>query len=132
MGFLGVAGAVAQEENEKEKTPMAKEMKTLSDKLKSLRTMPKGDFKAGAQAVREAHGALLKSMAFVPSLIKDMQDGEEKEIALADSRRLMGQTYALLCELEIAYIKKDGELIGQIMSKLKSVKKEGHKKYTDD
>jgi hypothetical protein len=71
-------------------------------------------------------------MAYSPSLVKEMKDGDEKVIALADSRRLMGMTYAILCEMEIAYIKKDDKLIGELARKWKDLKKEGHKKYTDD
>ncbi len=130
MGFLGCASAIA--DDDKEGTPMEKEMKTVSDRLKALRKMDKSDYVGGAKVVREAHSALLRSMAFDPSLVKDMKDGDQKAIALADSRRLMGLTYAILCELEIAYIKKDDKLITELASKWKSLKKEGHKAYTDD
>ena len=67
-----------------------------------------------------------------PDMVQKLKDGDEKLIALADSRRLMGLTYANLCELEVAYLKKDEKLIGELASKWKSLKKEGHKKYTDD
>jgi len=134
LGFIGTASALAdnQGEGESEKTPMQKEMKTVSDSLKSLRKIDKADYAAGAEAVRKAHEAILRSMAYSPSLVNDMPDGEEKVIALADSRRLMGLTYAVLCELEIAYVKKDDKLIADLGSKWKELKKEGHKKYTDD
>ncbi len=48
------------------------------------------------------------------------------------SRRLMGLTYAILCEMEIAYVKKDDALVKDLAKKWKGLKKEGHKKYTDD
>ncbi len=131
FGFLGTASAIADEDGH-DHTPMEKEMKIVSDSLKSLRKIDKADYAAGAEAVRKAHGAILRSMAYSPSLVKEMKDGDEKTIALADSRRLMGLTYAVLCELEIAYIKKDDELIGELATKWKELKKEGHKKYTDD
>lgn len=111
---------------------MEKEMKTVSSKLKELRKMDKTDYAGGAEKVREAHTALLNSMAYVPALVKEMKDGDEKSIALADSRRLLGHTYSILCELEIAYLKKDDKLINDLASKWKDLKKEGHKKYTDD
>jgi len=129
FGFLGCASAIADEDD---KTPMAKEMKTVSDSLKSLRKIDKTDYTGGAKAVREAHAALLRSMAYVPTLVKDMPEGDEKTIAIADSSRLMGLTYAILCEMEIAYIKKDDKLIGELAAKWKDLKKEGHKKYEDD
>ncbi len=130
FGFLGTASALADDDHEH--TPMEKEMKTVSDSLKSLRKMDKSDYTAGAAAVRKAHEAMLRSMAYSPSLVKEMKDGDEKTIALADSRRLMGLTYAVLCEMEIAYIKKDDKLIADLAKKWKALKKEGHKKYTDD
>lgn len=130
LGFLGCASAIADEE--KEKTPMAKEMKTLSSKLKSLRKIDKSDYHAGATAVREANAALLRSMKYIPALVEDMPEGDEKLIAIADSARLMGLTYAILCELEIAYLKKDDALIVELDSKWKALKKEGHKKYEDE
>jgi phosphoenolpyruvate-protein kinase (PTS system EI component) len=128
LGFLGTASVIADDDH----TPMEKEMKTVSDSLKSLRKMDKDDYAAGAEAVRQAHAALLRSMAYRPTLVKEMKDGDEKAIALADSRRLMGMTYAILCEMEIAYIKKDDALIKELTGKWKDLKKEGHKKYTDD
>ncbi|MGJ8657873.1 MAG: hypothetical protein ACSHX6_15605 [Akkermansiaceae bacterium] len=132
LGFIGTASAIADDHEDHEHTPMEKEMKTVSDSLKSLRKIDKGDYVAGAEAVRKAAEAMLRSMAYSPSLVKDMADGDEKTIALADSRRLMGLTYAVLCEMEIAYIKKDDALIADLASKWKDLKKEGHKKYTDD
>lgn len=132
LGLIGTASAIADDHGEHEHTPMEKEMKTVSDSLKSLRKIDKSDYAAGAEAVRKAHEAILRSMAYSPSLVNDMPDGDEKTIALADSRRLMGLTYAVLCEMEIAYTKKDDKLIGELASKWKELKKEGHKKYTDD
>ena len=129
LGFLGTASAIAADE---EDTPMTKEMKEISTSLKNLRRLDKADYAAGAAAVRKAHEATLRSMAYSPSLVKDMPEGPEKEVALADSRRLMGLTYASLCELEIAYLKKDDELIAKLSKEWKSLKKEGHKAYTDD
>ncbi len=132
FGFLGCASAIADEEDDKDKTPMAKEMKTVSEKLKSLRKIDKTDYAAAATAVREANAALLRSMAYVPALVKDMPEGDEKTIAVADAGRLLGLNYAVLCELEIAYLKKDDALIKDLAKKWKKLKKEGHKKYEDD
>lgn len=113
-------------------TKMSEEMKTVSKQLKSLRTIPKGDYAAGAEAVLKAHEALLNSMQYTAVMIEEMPEGEEKAKALADSRRVLGLSYAALCELEIAYLEKDDAKIQVAMSKVKDTKKEGHKKYTDD
>ena len=111
---------------------MTKEMKTVSQQLKSLRTMPKDDFAAAADAVRTAHEALLAAMEYTAAMVEEMPDGHEKAKALADSRRVLGLSYAALCELELAYLEKDPVKVAAAMSKVKDTKKEGHKKYTDD
>jgi hypothetical protein len=127
VGVTGLtAGAGAAE------TPMGEAMGDASTALKSLRKLPKDDFKAAAAAVRTAHEALLKSMSYTAMMIKDMPDGLEKEKALADSRRIMGLSYAALCELELAYLEEDQEKIDAANAKVKETKKEGHRKYTDD
>lgn len=61
-----------------------------------------------------------------------MADGKDKAKALADYRRMMGLSYASLCELEIAYLEEDAEKVDAAMTKVKAGKKEGHKKYSDD
>lgn len=132
FGYLGCASAIAAEKDDKDQTPMGKEMQTVSDKLKELRKMDKTDYAGGAKKVQDAHAALLRSMAYIPTLVKDMPDGDKKTLAIADARRLSGLTYSILCELEIAYLKKDDKLIGELAKKWKKLKKEGHKKYTDD
>ena len=115
-----------------EGTPMSREMSVVSKKLKELRKIPKDDYKAGVVAVRQAHEALLKSMAYVPMLIEEIPEGEARDKELADFRRVMGLSYAALCELELAYLEGDDEKIKAAMSKVKDTKKEGHRKYTDD
>lgn len=107
-------------------------MEEVSDSLKALRKIPKDDYAQGADLVRKAHTALLKSMVYQASLVKEMKDGVEKQVALADSRRLLGEAYAALCELEIAYLEKDEAKIEAAMKKVKGAKRDGHKKYTDD
>lgn len=135
LGFVGTASAIADHHGDKEKTPMQKEFKIVSSKLKFLRKLDKEDkgyHAAAAKAVREAGAAMLRTMAYSPSMVKEMPDGDEKLIALADSRRLMGLTYAILCELEVAYLKKDDKLVRELTKKWKGLKKEGHKKYKAD
>lgn len=111
---------------------MAEEMETVSDNLKSLRKIPKDDFAAGAKAVNAARAAIYASMTEIPQMIDYWKEGPKKEVAKADSARLMALSYAALCDLEIAYIEKDAEKIKTAMSKIKGIKKEGHEKYSDD
>ena len=129
---VGSTGLIAGLQAEQEDTKMTKEMKTVSQQLKSLRTMPKDDFAAAADAVRTAHEALLAAMEYTAAMVEEMPDGHEKAKALADSRRVLGLSYAALCELELAYLEKDPVKVAAAMSKVKDTKKEGHKKYTDD
>jgi len=113
-------------------TPMSEEMSDVSSSLKKLRKIDKDDWVGMANATRAAHVSLLKGMAFTAMMVKDMKDGPEKVKSLADSRRLLGLSYAALCELEIAFLEKDQKKVDAAMTKVKSIKKEGHKKYTDD
>jgi hypothetical protein len=113
-------------------TPLAKTMEQSSDALKSLRKIDKDDWAGGAEAARSAADGLRKGMEFVPILIKGMPEGIDKAKALADYRRMMGLSYANLCELEIAYLEEDAEKVDAAMTKVKAGKKEGHKKYSDD
>ena len=117
---------------EEKDTPMTTEMKAASKALKELRKIKPGDWEAMAKTVRASHTALLKSMSETAALVKEMKDGPEKAIATADSRKLLGLCYAALCELEIAYLKKDAAAAAKAMEKIKEIKKEGHEKYSDD
>ena len=117
---------------EDEETPLVKAMDQTSSALKSLRRMDKNDWVAGAKAARDAADGIRKGMAFEPAIAKDMEDGKEKTIVIADFRRIMGLSYAALCELELAYIEESQEKVDAAMAKVKDTKKQGHKKYADD
>ncbi len=65
-------------------------------------------------------------------MVEEMKDGKEKTKAIADYRRLMGLSYAALCELELAYLEEDQAKVDAVMKKVKAGKKEGHKKYEDE
>jgi len=112
-------------------TPMSEEMSAASKALKSLRKIDASDWDALAAAARTAHEALLKSMAYEPALIKAMPEGDEKVSALADSRMLMGLSYAAVCELELAYLSKDAEKVAAVTQKIKDLRKEGHEAYKE-
>lgn len=115
-----------------EDTPMATEMKKASKALKMLRKTDPKDWTALAELAREAATAFLNSMSYEAALIKDMPDGEKKDLALADSKRMMGLCYAALCELEIAYLKKDAKLVKEAVSNYKDLKSDGHDEYIAD
>ena len=113
-------------------TPLAKAMSQTSDALKSLRKMDKNDWAGAAKAARTAADGSRKGMEFIPALVAEMKDGKEKTKAIADYRRLMGLSYAALCELELAYLDEDQAKVDAVMKKVKAGKKEGHKKYEDE
>ena len=113
-------------------TPLAKAMSQTSDALKSLRKMDKSDWTGAAKAARTAADGCRKGMEFIPVLVEEMKDGKEKTKAIADYRRLMGLSYAALCELELAYLDEDQAKVDAVMTKVKAGKKEGHKKYEDE
>ena len=127
MAGLLVSGSLHADETE-----MEKGMGEVSDSLKQLRKIDKGDHAAAAALVRKAHIALSKTMLYVPIVVKEMKDGVEKDKALADSRMILGQSYVALCELELAYLEGDDAKIKAAADKVKATKKDGHKKYTDD
>ena len=122
----------AMADDESDETPLGKSMEQSGKALKSLRKMPKDDWKAGAKAAREAADGLRKGMEFIPALVKEMPEGKAKIKSVADYRRMMGLAYAALCELELAYLDEDQAKVDAAMAKIKAAKKEGHKKYEDD
>lgn len=130
IGALAVSAPVSADEDKH--TPLEEAMEQTSDALKSLRKIDKSDWAAGAKAARTAADGIRKGLEFIPALVKDMPDGKDKEKAIADYRRMMGLSYAALCELELAYLSEDQVKVDAASKKVKEGKKEGHKKYTDD
>lgn len=130
--FALAAPVVAHGDEDHEHTPLGEAMEQTSKALKSLRKIDKDDWAAAAKAARTAADGARKAMEFEPALVKEMADGTEKVKAVADYRRIMGLSYAALCELEIAYLDKDQAKVDAALKKIKSIKKDGHKKYTDD
>ena len=129
-GFVGMApmAAVADE------TPLGEEMEKVSGALKSLWRLSKTDERWTASAVRmrEAQTACIKALAHLPARIEEMPKGVEKAKAAADYKRLMGLSLALFAELEVAFMDEDEATVGELLDKVKDIKKEGHEKYEDD
>lgn len=128
---LLVLPVVAQDEAEEQESPLYESMDEANKALKSLRKIEEGDWAAGASAARAAAAGILKGVIHIPVLVTEMPEGKEKEVALADYRRLMGLSYASLCELELAYLSEDQAVVDEVRAKVKEIKKEGHKKYED-
>ena len=123
MGFGVVTPSFADD------TPLAEEMDVIGGSLKKLR---KAETTADKIAlVHAAQKASLKSLEYLPLIFKDIKDEKELAKSTADYKRLMGLSYTALCELELAFLEEDQEKIDEITLKLKSLKKEGHRAYTD-
>lgn len=112
-------------------TPLGHSMEDASAALKSLRKMDKSDWQGGAAAAHKAAKAILEGIQYEPLLVKEISDSNKKAAAMADYRRLMGLSYAALCQLESAYLAQNAEQVEEAMELIKQLKKEGHKKYED-
>jgi DNA-binding transcriptional regulator LsrR (DeoR family) len=123
---LGLLAPVHADDDE---TPLGEQMDVLSGSLKKLRKAETAAEKV--ELVHSAQKATLKSLEFSPMIFKDIKDEKEKAKATADYKRLIGLTYAKLCELEMAYLAGDEEKADAIKGELKDLKKDGHEKYTD-
>ena len=110
-------------------TPLAEEMDVLSGSLKKLRKAETAAEKV--DLVHAAQKSTITSLQYSPMVFKDIKDEKEKAKATADYKRLIGLTYAKLCELEMAYLAGDEEKADEIKGELKDLKKDGHEKYTD-
>lgn len=117
---------------EEELTPLGEEMDKTSTALKSLRRLEEGDWDAKVTAARAAQEGMIASLQYDPIIFKDMKDEAAKKLASADYRKLIAEGYAQLCELEIAYLKKDEEAAKTIIKKLKELKKHSHELYIEE
>ena len=123
---LGMLAPVYTDDDE---TPLGEEMETISGSLKKLRKAETTAEKV--ELVQAAQKSAIKSLAYLPLIFKDLKDEKEKAKATADYKKMLGQTYVKLCELELAYLAGDEDKADEIKGELKDLKKEGHEKYTD-
>ena len=122
-------GLLAPVHADDDETPLAEEMDVLSGSLKRLRKAETAAEKV--ELVHAAQKSTLKSLQYSPMIFKDIKEEKEKAKATADYKRLIGLTYAKLCELEMAYLAGDEDKADEIKGELKDLKKDGHEKYTD-
>lgn len=113
-----------------DETPLGKQMEATNDAYKALRR--ETDPAKGAALAREAQEAILKGIPELPELVKSMADGEAKSKATATYRKLMGQVFVALCEVEEAFLAKDLEKVKTLVDTLKDLKKEGHDQFMDE
>ncbi len=124
MGLGMLAPVYAEEE-----TPLDKEMSVISSSLKKLRKAETTEDKVAL--MHTAQEAAIKALKYLPRIFKDITDEAEKAKATADYKKMSGQVYVKLCELEMAYLAEDEEKVDEIKDQIKDLKKEGHQKYTD-
>jgi hypothetical protein len=114
-----------------EETPLGKEMEAINDSFKAL--SKEKDSAKGAALARQAQEGMLKGAAMVPDFIADMiPDAKEKEKAIADYRRLMGESFVVFCKIEIAFLEGKMDEVAKLVDSAKALKKEGHKKYIEE
>lgn len=128
LGLVGIAPVVA--DDDEEETPLMEEMGDVSSALKGLRRAE--SFADKAELARKGQAATINSLKYLPLIFKDITDEKKKVRATADFKRLIGQSLALFCELELAFLDENEEKAEEIVDKLKDLKKEGHDAYVED
>jgi len=114
-----------------EGTPLGEQMETLNDSFKALNK--EKDPVKGAALARKAQEGVLKGISIVPDFITDMiPDAKEKEKAIADYRRLMGETFVIMCKIETAFLENKLDEVATLATAAKALKKEGHEKYIEE
>jgi len=115
---------------DKEDTPLAKEMEKVDEAFKGFRR--ETDPIKGAKAAREAQEGVLKALAFTPALIEKMPAGEAKEKAILAYRTQMGELFVTFCKVEAAFVAKDIPGVTKLVDDLKAAKKKGHDEFMEE
>ena len=124
---LGLSVASARSAEEKDQTPLGKQMEAVSDAYKAFRK--ETDPVKGAALARDAQQGALKAAMEVPAMVKEMPEGPEKIKAALEYRKMMGKLFASLCDVEEAFNNGKLEDVAKIVNNLKDLKKGGHEKF---
>ncbi len=111
-------------------SPLATQMEVVNDAYKAFRK--ETDPAKGAGLAREAQGAVLKAVLEEPEMVKKMPAGADKDKASAAYRKMMGQLYVSLCEVEEAYLAGDMEKVKELVATLRESKKSGHDRFMEE
>lgn len=114
-------------QEEKEETPLGKQMESMNDAYKAFRK--ETDPVKGAALAREAQQGALKAALEIPALIKEMPEGPEKVQASLGYRKAMGKLFLSLCDVEEAFINGKLDDVAKLVTDLKDQKKSGHEKF---
>ena len=113
-----------------EDSPLALQMEALDDAYKGFRR--ETDPAKGAVEARAAQAAVIKSLAEVPEMLSKMPDGPAKTVAAAEFRKMLGEVYVTLCNVELAFLSGKIEQVATLVDELKSQKKAGHDKFIEE
>ena len=127
---IGLTLFPAKAEDEKDKTPLGKQMEAMSDAYKAMRK--ETDAVKGAALARDAQQAALKAALEIPALIKEMPEGPEKLKSAVEYRKMMGKLFISLCEVEEAFNAGKMDDVAKIVANLKEMKKQGHEKFVKE
>ena len=78
LGIVAASFAFSLPAVAEENTQLGESMEQSGKALKSLRSIKKDDWAAGAEAARTAADGIRKGMAFEPVIFKDMKDAHKK------------------------------------------------------
>lgn len=113
-----------------EETPLGKQMEAFNDAYKAFRK--ETDPVKGAALAREAQQAVIKGLSELPAMLTKMPEGPDKAKAAAEYRKMMGQAFVALCEVEEAFLAGKTDEVAKIVDSLKAMKKTGHEKFMED
>ncbi len=102
-------------------------MDELSGSLKRLRRAESVDEKV--ELIKKAQEAVIKGLQYLPAGFEKIEDAKKKAVMTAGYKKLTGQSYVLLCELEEAVLAEDEAKYDEVYLKIKEIKKEGHQAY---
>lgn len=111
-------------------TPLGEQMERFNDAYKALRKVE--DAGKAVALTREAQQSVIQSLSEVPALVKEMPDGPAKSKAAAEYRKMMGEVFVTLCEMETLYLEGKTDEAAEKLRGLRSVKKKGHDQFMED
>ena len=115
---------------EEEHTALGEQMEIMNDAYKAFRR--EEDPAKGAPLALEAQEAMIKAIAEMPEIVKDMPDGPEKKKASAQYRLMMGELIANLASIELAFIDGDLDKVAEGVSEMRSSKKTAHEQFIEE
>jgi soluble cytochrome b562 len=121
---------VAGDARAQSETALGKQMDVMNDAFKLFRR--ETDPAKGAALAREAQEAVLKAHPDLPELVKVMAEGPEKAKAGAEYRKMMGQLYLIMVEVELAFLAGNMDEVANQVNALRDIKKEGHDKFMEE